>query len=1211
MAERPYVAGAVAIGIVAAALHLGTAPAPPASHGSSTVSGGSHARQLPDSKSAFDQVLWSSEMKSHPDNLGTLTAQNEFEETIRDFYTAPPKPTPGAVATPAGTLEVMIAIEPDPVHTHLALLFDRDIDALEDALQESGYQYQSNWLPWSPSSSAPTTGDRFSDQEQQRLFLKGRENYPGVILFRHDPPVQPSDSAATGTGPPCTTNCPSSAPADNSIALARQPLAVFLVGDSPTAGIDPTQFEEALSQLKTWAPNQHELRILGPTFTGSGPSLRTLLSGEAVKSLGLNKITIASGSLTDSKCSDLLPAGTIDKYCHCTNGDHPVSTFVSFGIDKDWRTDQIGAFLHKQGQFKPQDIAELSEDESSYGWKGGPETPMEKGYLHLHFPRNISHLRSAYQNSNIFGFGVSAQGSGNISLNLDLNEASGDDDSIPNFAQQQMPVSQDGVMHQITDILEQRHIKVAVLSATDVLDELFVAEIVARQAPNTLVVINQADDLFLRSSSPNDFVNMYFVSPWPLINDDQLRSRLSDIAYSPPVFPSDSAEGVYAATQYLYPPAGRAPYLPDYSSPLFPTKRPPLWISAIGHGDYWPIALLNDPDSRRRSPFHLPAVHHQAPRIESFRAEHFQTERPPLSQNLIVLLLCSLALYHTAKCFGVSALKDFSLGYTINDADARTPKLFLQLGITVLLLLALQLSISPSNHSGPALDALHAGSAALCGVAAYLICLITATAFNPPSPWPLTQKSMKSVLVISAVLIISTVAGVTYLFVARPLLWDWLSMSSGFPDFFEYRANYPLRGVSPVFPLFLTVLAFCILFYSHLDRIAFTPNRCPRLPDAVHDLPSCPSDGDLKKVTDLLYWPPNARTILSKSALLALVVVFVEISIKPLHIRPQMFDGPSLQRCLGLAMFLLVVAILWELAMAAVLWQRLKSLCLERLESSSLRRGFSSVSGLTWSSLWIFRGSISARYRAIYRLLEQASRGVLQEAACLPQASPNLEEAVQTLWAAVAASRSNPDSQSHPQLVVKAFGAVQEQIAAVAGQLLVTLKTAWQKEKGRITACDANEDEGKSTGSPTAAPDEPIEPLQQLREEWVALVYIHYIRMVLLQVRSRLVTAATLYLFLVWAATCYPYLNRHVLLIALSALLGLLSFAVILIYASINRDPILSRTTNHTPGHLDLDFYLKTASLVGVPLIGFIASQFPEVSSFLFSWIEPGMATVK
>jgi hypothetical protein len=99
-----------------------------------------------------------------------------------------------------------------------------------------------------------------------------------------------------------------------------------------------------------------------------------------------------------------------------------------------------------------------------------------------------------------------------------------------------------------------------------------------------------------------------------------------------------------------------------------------------------------------------------------------------------------------------------------------------------------------------------------------------------------------------------------------------------------------------------------------------------------------------------------------------------------------------------------------------------------------------------------------------------------------------------------------------------------------------------------------------------------------------------------------------LYLLLVWSVTSYPYMNRHILVSALTALLGVLAFVVVGTYASINRDPILSRTTDHEPGKLDFDFYVKTASMVGIPLLGFIASQFPEVSNFLFSWIEPGTA---
>jgi hypothetical protein len=1141
VAERPYVAGAVAIGVVVAALHLGTAPAPFAP-ASSASSGGAHIRRsIQHPQNALDVVPWEAEMKNHPEDLGKLTAQKEFDDTIDDFYTP-------QTAT-AGALEMMIAIEPDPVHTHLSLLFDRDVDALEDALQASGYLYQSNWLPWAPPSSAPSTADRFIGQEEQRLFLEGRENYPGVILFRPRPLTQ------------------------------KPPLAVFVVGNSPTGGIDNTQFEEALSQLKSRAPRQHELRILGPTFSGSGPSLRTLLSGKGIASSGLTRITIASGPVTDPDCTHLLPRGEIDAEHRCASGGPPEMTLVSFGIDRDWRRDQIRAYLRKQGRFKPWEIAELTEDESSYGLRTERDND---GYLHFYFPRNISHLSNAYQKNNIFGFGVSSQGSSNISLSLNFGEAN-DDDTVPDFAEQQMPVSQDGVMHEITQTLEQREVKVVVLSATDVLDELFVAEVLARQAPNALVVIAQADNLFLRSIAPNEFADMYFVSPFPLIGPAKPGNS---------IFPSDASEQLYAAVRFFFP-REDTPYLPDYSSPLSPTKRPPLFLSAVGHGDYWPVALLDDTDSPRRSPFHLPEVDNQVPRQESLPAE-----LPRRSQDLLVLCLCLLALYHTAKCVGLPPLQELSVGYTINDADARMPKRLLQLGITVLLLTALQLSATPSHSPGVAKGALYAGSTALSLTAGYLICLLVVPGLDTPPPVLFARQSRKRGILISGILILSLVAGLT----SWRLLWHWLSGPSHFPEFFEYRASYPLRGVSPVFPLLLSIVAFCILLYSHLDRIAFTKNFRPRLPNVVQDLPSCPGEAELLPVTNLLRWPPEIPTILGKFALFAVVAVFVCVCITPLHLRPRMFDGLTLQRSLGLAMFLLVVAILWELVMAAVVWQKLKSLCLERLESSSLRRGFSSISGMTWSSLWIFRGSRSARYRAIYRLLEQA-RGVLHEEASVVHGGSSLEEAIVGLEIAIACHK--------PQLIVEEFGRVQKQIAAVAGCLLGKLKPAWLKERCRITACDAAGDEERTGETASTKPEELIPAEQVVWEEWVALVYVHYIRMVLLQVRSRLVTAAALYLFLVWAATCYPYLNRHVLLIALAALLGLLSFAVVLIYASINRDPTLSRTTNHTPGHLDLDFYLKTASLVGIPMVGFIASQFPEVSGFLFSWLEPGMAAVR
>ena len=866
MAQRPLVGGAVAVGIVAAALRL-SAPGPSSQVQSlnDLPSIGAHGKHVVAPKiNPFDQVNWTDEMKNHPEQLGRFSAQKELDQTIDDFYSPPLGSggnTPAAPMNPGTVsperIHVMIVIEPDPVHTHLALWFDRDMDALEDALQDSRWQYQSSWLPWSPISN-PTTGDHFVDRQQEGLFLQGREEFPGVLLFRPDPSEN------------CVKQKEDTSTNDKAIEddIPCHPLAVFVVGNSPTAGIDRTQFLAALARLKTLSKDQTELRILGPSFTGSCKSLRDLLNTDEVRDSGLKKIAIASGSVSDPHCYDA-PSVKNTLNSQGTNQTAPVVSYVSFGPDKDWRTQQTVEFLKWRGQFSDEEIAELSEGESGYGsWfssedsncpapaipaitrknalipkpcrSGDSAARFSTGPLRIHFPRNISHLRSAYQKSNIFGFGASTQGAANTSLNLDFEEAKDDDDAIPNFAPQQMPVSQDGIMHQISDLFEQRHIKVVIVTATDVLDELFVAQILAREAPNTLVVVNQADDLFLRSGTGANFENMYFVSPWPLIADSQFWSRRlgEKVSSSTHAFPSDLSEGLYAAVRYLVTP-GHVPELPDYGSPLTYTDRPPLWLSAVGHGEYWPIALLNghhydtaSSQSQHRSKVNLP------PLPQKYQpAGIFQTELSPVSKQILLLMLGMFALYHTLKCLQVPALHDLSYRYVLNDAGARTPKLSLQLSMTLMLLLSLQLSYTPSDPSQLAHLIFVISTAALCVALAYLVQQIALT-FSPRLDSSEPRPFIANVLLIALISCVSFYVAIT----VWQHLWDTLSSSSGFPAFFQYRSSYPLRSISPIFPLFLTTAAFFALFYNHLDRIAFTSDLVPRLPDTVQGLTNCPSD---------------------------------------------------------------------------------------------------------------------------------------------------------------------------------------------------------------------------------------------------------------------------------------------------------------------------------------------------------------------------------
>ena len=242
------------------------------------------------------------------------------------------------------------------------------------------------------------------------------------------------------------------------------------------------------------------------------------------------------------------------------------------------------------------------------------------------------------------------------------------------------------------------------------------------------------------------------------------------------------------------------------------------------------------------------------------------------------------------------------------------------------------------------------------------------------------------------------------------------------------------------------------------------------------------------------------------------------------------------------------------------------------------------------------------------RALNETSHAWLDTEARRSFGQENLREAGDLLWSRYAGA--------DPSATLDAFRRVQIRLALVAQSLIVQLQEAWTRERAPVTAADRPDHQlpPEPPITPallaTTAPSSTTAPTSLL-EEWVALLYVHYIRMVLFQIRSRITASAILYLLLVWSVTSYPFLNRHILLVAFSVLLALLAAVTVAIYASVNRDPILSRITDERPGHLDVDFFLRTGSAIAIPLLGLIASQFPEVSNFLFSWIEPSISAVK
>src|SRR5580704_14655009 len=174
----------------------------------------------------------------------------------------PVKATAETTPKPDLNPKFVIATLPDPIHTHLALMFDRMAEVIQQAAQDEGYSYEASWLPWDDKEQ---TYVRLGDEDRAAYRKQLLEDQPGILVFRNRPSEsQPSDPSSP----------------------YRDGLIIFVAGEDPTRGIHTVQFTNALAwidQLKKLNSNKPARTvILGPTFSGSFPSLAKLLAdGEA------------------------------------------------------------------------------------------------------------------------------------------------------------------------------------------------------------------------------------------------------------------------------------------------------------------------------------------------------------------------------------------------------------------------------------------------------------------------------------------------------------------------------------------------------------------------------------------------------------------------------------------------------------------------------------------------------------------------------------------------------------------------------------------------------------------------------------------------------------------------------------------------------------------------------------------------------------------
>lgn len=127
----------------------------------------------------------------------------------------------------------------------------------------------------------------------------------------------------------------------------------------------------------------------------------------------------------------------------------------------------------------------------------------------------------------------------------------------------------------------------------------------------------------------------------------------------------------------------------------------------------------------------------------------------------------------------------------------------------------------------------------------------------------------------------------------------------------------------------------------------------------------------------------------------------------------------------------------------------------------------------------------------------------------------------------------------------------------------------------------------------------------------VCLTYRGFAQNLLGRIRTIVLGGVYLFIALCIAVSSYPFDPRTLLSGILLCLFVAFGGVVVFTYADMHRDATLSHITNTKPGELGSEFWFKVIGYGAAPLLGLITQVFPEWSGFLFSWLQPGLSSLK
>jgi hypothetical protein len=1109
-----------------------------------------------------------------------------------------------------------IATAPDPVSTHLSLSFDRIVESTQQAAQDDNYSYDSSWFPWDETDKDyPLLADQQAAEEMQTI----QQMQPGVMLFRQALHASPDPY---GGG-----------------------LVIFIVGEQPTGGIRDDQFANALAWIQqlAGADDPRPLRILGPTFSGSLPSLQ----------LGLQRYF---DSAPGSRASVFVSSGTVSSplgpgwFRDWLNAQRPESRFWTATENDSIMVNRFCQYLHYQ-KYPVNHIAFLSEDQTAFG-RGTPDRKFRRdqrdagieppcyGSIELYYPRDIATLRSAYQRQSVLSAPKPASSGEAPSTTLrgDLSEpSSSNHDTLRRYGGQLTALAQEAILLDIVNRLGENDIEFIVIRSTNSLDQIFLSEFLRRFYPQGRVVIDGADLLFNRGAEGRSLRGVMTLSTYPLLAAEQ--------AWTPSLvkptggyrtFGEDTAEAAYIAARELLRDCelGSDVSIHDYAPPAWVSdaahltaedRRPATWIGVIGRRQIWPLAVLNSLTLKK------PELAGSLP-TSLDRGDGLATEgetnplRFPTGMWMLIIACCGWSWCHVYFCRkGSMVASPRALAY-FAPTDRRQHPALIALGSGLMAMIAVTVTAASGLLSLPMANNRFEQSQALVWLAALAVLLtfvgaLVAYALSYRTPvWCTTGAAEKNTKRWRQTVARFAALGLVGYTTVQALLLLGLTPANRIPMY--WRSVHLLDGVSPLVPELLLLAGSYLWFWCALRGLAHFGD----------DRPQLPMSGKLPQLMPMFSWDvagvpveDKARPLTREYVRQLLGIVVITTTVCAIALRGFWVRTLG-ERAFGSLLFgwicLIISVILADGIQMWRAWSALRQLLIY-LDRLPLRRTLRSLKGLAWGSIWKISGNVlEERYRVISLQIESLRHLSNTLAEWRPKNEPDARgrnevrtelSGYQTTIHDFATWYVNLDKRQ-PVANLKVLHAFQEELAATAGAVMTgILIPAWQKEK--VSLIFDRPDPGATSGdeekTDTEISTDGLLPHVRAAEEFFVLPYLAFIQNMLGRFRTIALGMLWLFLGVTLAVSSYPFDPLNVLGAIFLAVFVIVGGVTILVYSQMSRDATLSHITNTKPGQLGFEFWLRLVGFGIGPAIGLLSTLFPSIADFALSWVQPSVAALK